>query len=218
MKRHSSSSDLDYFNAGIPPWLIANPANEDLYIVYYSGITGTANSGIFFVRSTNAGVNWDAPIKVNSDTNVTDHWHPSVTLKPDGTRVFIAWYDRRGDPASNSLIQAYGAFASVPVTTNSFSTNFLISTAQFPPVFSGIINTNVGTYDPAYPPKFSTNDDRYCGSFAGFYAPHIGDYDTAVSDNNFVYYSWSDGRNTCTNGGVIRNQADIRFIRVSWPK
>lgn len=49
------------------------------------------------------------------------------------------------------------------------------------------------------------------------YSGHMGDYDTAVSDNTFVYRSWFDGRNTCTNVGVTRHQADIRSIIVSWP-
>ena len=102
-------------------------------------------------------------------------------------------------------------------TTNNFSTNFVISTAQFQPVFSGV-NTNANTFDPAYPPIFAETDPRYCGSFSALYSDHMGDYDTAFSDNNFVYYTWFDGRNTCTNSGVIRNQGDIRFIRVSWPK
>src|SRR4026208_2085416 len=80
-------------------------------------------------------------------------------------------------------------------TTNNFSTNFVISTVQFPPIFSGT-NTVEGKYDPVYPSTFDVNDPRYCGSFQGIYKSHMGDYDTAVSDNNFVYYCWFDGRNT----------------------
>jgi hypothetical protein len=155
--------------------------------------------------------------EVNTTNAVsTDQWQPSITVKPDGTKLFMSWYDRRNDTASNSLIQIYGCFASIPITANSFTNNFLISTAQFPPIHSGT-NTNANTFDPVYPPIFATNDVRYCGSFNGDYRVHMGDYDTAVCDNNFVYYSWFDGRNTSTNGGVIRNQADIRSISVSWP-
>jgi hypothetical protein len=146
---------------------------------------------IYLVQSTNAGTDWDPPL-------------------------FMAWYDRREDTASNSLIQIWGAFGNVPITTNSFTNNFLISTARFPPIHSGT-NTNANTFDPVYPPIFDEGDPRFCGSFEGNYRVHMGDYDTAVSDNRYVYYSWFDGRNTCTNGGVIRQQADIRSIRLSWP-
>jgi hypothetical protein len=146
-----------------------------------------------------------------------DHSQPAITVKPDGTKLFIAWYDRRNDAASNSLIQVYGCFADVPVGTNSFTTNFLISTVQFPPIFSGT-NTNANTFDPVYPPIYPVEHPNYCGTFNGNYSHHMGDYDTAVCDNNYVYYSWFDGRNMCTNSGVVRNQSDIRFIRVSWPR
>jgi hypothetical protein len=173
---------------------------------------------IYLVQSTNAGINWDPALQVNIDTNAipTDQWQPAVTVKPDGSKVFIAWYDRRADTASNSLIQIWEAFGNVPITTNSFTNNFLISTARFPPIHSGT-NTNAHTFDPVYPPRFDEDDPRYCGTFSGNYSSHMGDYDTAVSDNHFVYFSWFDGRNSCTNSGVIRNQADIRSVRVSWP-
>jgi hypothetical protein len=145
-------------------------------------------------------------------------WQPAITVKPDGTKLFIAWYDRRNDPSSNSLIQTYGTFANLPVTdTNSFTTNFLISTAQFQPVFSGT-NTTAQMFDPVYPPIYTNGHPNYCGSFDGAYSHHMGDYDLAFADNNFVYYSWFDGRNTCTNSGVVRHQGDIRFIRLSWPR
>jgi hypothetical protein len=82
-----------------------------------------------------------------SGVMAVSHWQPAITVKPDGTKVLIAWYDRRADTASNSLIQIWGAFANVPITTNSFTTNFLISTAQFPPIFSG---TNINSHTFQY--------------------------------------------------------------------
>ena len=171
---------------------------------------------IFVVGSTNGGLNWDGPYRVNSDSTTNDQWQPVIIVKPDGTKLFAGWYDRRND-ANNSLIQIHGAFADLPLNTNSFATNLLISTAQFPPVFTGT-NDILGAYDTAYPPHFDDCDSRCCGSYDGTYKAHMGDYDTAVSDNNYVYYTWSDKRNTSTNHAVTRNQADIRFIRVSWPR
>src|SRR5437867_1971940 len=98
---------------------------------------------------------------------MTDQWQPAITVKPDGTKLFVARYDRRNDQASNSLIQTYGTFAALPITNaNSFSTNFLISTSQFPPIFSSI-NTNANTFDPVYPPIYTNTHPSYCGSFGG---------------------------------------------------
>ena len=155
---------------------------------------------------------------MNSDSGTNDQWQPVITMKPDGAKLFIDLYDRRNDPTNNALIQIYGVFVTLPLTgTNSFATNFLVSTAQFPPVFTGT-NQVEGAYDTAYPPDFDECDSRCCGTFSGSNRNHMGDYDTAVSDNSYVYYTWSDKRNTCANHGVTRHQADIRFIRVSWPQ
>jgi hypothetical protein len=48
----------------------------------------------------------------------------------------------------------------------------------------------------------------------------MGDYDTALADNTYLYYTWRDNRDKYTNSvsGVIRNQANVRFVRVSWPR
>jgi hypothetical protein len=83
-------------------------------------------------------------------------------------------------------------------------------------VFTGTNNIS-GTYDPAYPPSVAPASSNCCGSFGGTYTGYMGDYNTAVSDNSYVYYTWGDNRNTSTNHNVVRNQADVRFIRVSWP-
>ena len=158
------------------------------------------------------------PFQVKTNCCKNDQWQPVITVKPDGTRLFVAWYDRRKDTNNNSLIEAYGCFANLPITgANNFATNFPISTVQFPPVFAGT-NMVDGAYDPAYPPNFGQCDSRCCGSFEGRYRDHMGDYDMAVPDNDYVYYTWADNRTTSTNHGVNRNQADVRMVRVSWPK
>ena len=83
-------------------------------------------------------------------------------------------------PNNNSLIEAYGCFANLPITgANNFAT-------KFPPVFTGT-NQVEGAYDTAYPPVFLQCDCRCCGSYEGRYAGHMGDYDMAVSDNSYVY-------------------------------
>jgi hypothetical protein len=115
-----------------------------------------------------------------------------------GTKLFVAWFDRRNAGTNNSLIQTYGTFGTLPITgTNNFATNFLISTVQFLPVFTGT-NTISGTYDPAFPPSVAPASTNCCGAFGGTYAGYMGDYDTVDSDNSYVYYTWGDNRNTST--------------------
>lgn len=36
-------------------------------------------------------------METNSDARITKQQQASMTAKPDGTKLFIAWYDRRND-------------------------------------------------------------------------------------------------------------------------
>jgi hypothetical protein len=139
-------------------------------------------------------------------------------VKPDGTQLFIGWYDRRNDPTNHSFIRTYGAFADLPITSSdSFTNQFPISTVAFPPAFSGT-NTIAGAYDPAYPPWIDPNTSCVPGWFGGAYAPFVGDYDRAYSDASFVYYTWTDNRlRLAGSRQLTRNQADVRFLRLAWP-
>jgi hypothetical protein len=214
------TSSNDYFLAHAAPSFAVNPVSGRLHAAYVDQPPTTNRPNIYFHQSTN-GIDWDAPIQVNVEPSgvATDQWQPAMTIKPDGTRLFIGWYDRRDDPTNHSLIRMYGALAALPITsTNAFVTNFSISTLAFPPVFSGT-NTNPGAYDPAYPPTLGEfSFDCVAGWFSGVYAVFMGDYDRAFSDFNYVYYAWTDGRIQLTSpNGPTRSQADVRFVRVRWP-
>ena len=188
LKRSRSSPDdeTESFVANILPTLAANPVNGHLYMVYHDGPTnGGWHPSIYFIQSTDGGTTWSNAIQVNDDTNSgsVDHWQPVITVKPDGTMLFIAWYDRRNDPTDNSLMETYGTFATLPVSNSAnFGTNFPISTVQFSPVFTGT-NQVLGTYDPIYPPWFPDSDPRYCTAFDGIYSvwPETRVFGTGVS-------------------------------------
>ena len=51
-----------------------------------------------------------APQKVNDDAGTNDQFVPSLAISPDGTRLFVGWYDRRDD-GGNVLIRYYGRIA-----------------------------------------------------------------------------------------------------------
>jgi hypothetical protein len=150
---------------------------------------------------------------------------PVLAVKPDGTKLFMAWYDRRAD-INNGLMEVYGRWGTISTNGNvSLDDEFRISPLSFPHVFSGTDTNNFapGRYDPAYPP-YGVNlywwypewpDDPF--TFAdGTYASHVGEYNGVGADENSVYFSWTDNRIRLA-GAQIRNQSDIRFIRLSWP-
>jgi hypothetical protein len=54
---------------------------------------------IAFSKTTDAGLTWTDPIRVNDDQqgNGIDQFSPSIAVAPDGT-IGMTWYDRRYDP------------------------------------------------------------------------------------------------------------------------
>src|SRR6266446_1328007 len=57
--------------------------------------SGAADHGdIWFIRSTDAGLTWGAPVKLNTDSGTAMQWQPSLTATQTGV-VFASWYDQR---------------------------------------------------------------------------------------------------------------------------
>jgi hypothetical protein len=150
---------------------------------------------------------------------------PMMAVKPDGTKLFVAWYDRRDDSA-NSLIHVYGRWATINADgSTTFNTEFRITTTSFPPVFAGTRGTpytDPGYYDPVYPPENVDLKWWYpewpTGDLTFFtYRDHVGEYNGASADSSYVYVSWTDNRLSTVGTRVARSQSDIRFVRISWP-
>ncbi|UCF11962.1 MAG: exo-alpha-sialidase [Thermoplasmatales archaeon] len=112
------------------PVLEVSPNNpNELYITYAADPDGGGpdECDIFFIRSTNGGGVWSAPIRVNDDTTTNDQHLPWMDVKPDGT-IDIAWYDRRND-ANDKLWDVYIAKSVDGGIT--FSTNYKINDQNF---------------------------------------------------------------------------------------
>ncbi len=75
----------------------ANPITGDLVVVWNDQLFG--NPDILSVRSTNGGLTWSAPVRVNDDAGSAAQWFPWVTIDESGI-VHVVWYDRRVDGSS----------------------------------------------------------------------------------------------------------------------
>ncbi|MEP6662689.1 MAG: hypothetical protein ABJC04_03395 [Verrucomicrobiota bacterium] len=232
LRRSNTAATNDTFSVLPFPVPAVNPVKTNHLYVAYADRSTSANdpSDVFFVCSTNGGTHWTAPFRVNADTTTNDQWMPVLIVKPDGTQLFMSWYDRRND-TNNSLIDVYGCFG--VIATNgaiSFGSNFKISAVNFSPVFAGTLleNTNIGFYDPVYPPGGVNLNWWYPEwpllNFLGepqltqdAYKSHVGEYNGGWASENSVYISWTDYRleSVCTR--FPRNQSDVRFIRLTWP-
>ena len=84
----------------------ASPYVGNLYVVY---MDTTSNNGtdIFFTKSTNGGVNWSTPVRLNDDIRgiVRDQFHPWIDVDQNGV-ITVIFYDRRNDP-HNRLMNVY---------------------------------------------------------------------------------------------------------------
>ena len=55
---------------------------------------------VMFARSTNGGVNWSSPIKVNDDPSTSAYqWFGTMSVAPNG-RIDVIWLDTRDNPGT----------------------------------------------------------------------------------------------------------------------
>ena len=163
-----------------------NPANGHLYVVFPDNPAGVDRCDVFLVVSTNGGTSWSAKTRLNDDATTLDQWQPAIAVRPDGAGLFVGWYDRRLD-AANSLIDTFGVTGTIDVAGTGAITldpNFRITTQAFPAVFGQdpVVNTT-----------------------------YMGDYDQAVADANFYYYSWGDNR---LSNSFHTHQPDVRLAKI----
>ncbi|MBX3744752.1 MAG: hypothetical protein KF833_05535 [Verrucomicrobiae bacterium] len=230
LKRSNSSASNDTFRVFPFPVPAANPSSSKaghLYVAYADKGTGSDRADVFFVCSSNGGASWTSPLRVNSVAS-NDQWMPVIAVKPDGTRLFVAWYDRRNDSSNNSLIDVYGRWGTIASGGSvTFGTEFRITTQSFPPVFAGTLAANKtnGHYDPVYPPggvnlhwHYPEWDDDVLTVTEPAYQGHVGEYNGAWADSSYVYVTWTDYRLTAQGTLYGRNQSDIRFARLTWPQ
>jgi hypothetical protein len=128
---------------------------------------GTDPSNVYFTRSSNGGSSFSAPIQINDDGGLTTQWRPSIAVTPSG--VFgVKWFDRRNDPAHDSLNDVYMAISSDG--GNTFGKNFRLTDT----------NWLFGEIDPSL--NSVAQPDAH------------GFYDTIAALGETFLCSWSDER------------------------
>jgi hypothetical protein len=78
--------------------------NGIVHYVYDQHGTGSDPADAYYIRSTDMGQTFSAPVKLNTDTTSRPNWQPNLSVSPSGT-LFAVWYDARestsctyGDP------------------------------------------------------------------------------------------------------------------------
>src|SRR5436190_1986327 len=80
--------------------------NNVVHLVYAQHGTGSDPGDVYYIRSTDGGVTFGAPFKLNTDSTTRPQWQPTLSVSPTGT-LLATWYDARetldcsyGDPSS----------------------------------------------------------------------------------------------------------------------
>ena len=68
--------------------------NNVVHLVYAQHGAGADAGDVYYIRSTDSGVTFSAPFKLNSDATTRPQWQPNISVSPSGT-LFATWYDGR---------------------------------------------------------------------------------------------------------------------------
>ncbi|OHX35308.1 hypothetical protein [Methylomonas sp. LWB] len=83
----------------------------ELYVLATVDPSGPDNLDVNFIRSSDGGETWSAPIRVNDDTPAANHWNwfGMMGVAPNG-RIDAVWYDTR-DSNSYRVSQLYYSYS-----------------------------------------------------------------------------------------------------------
>jgi len=195
--------------------LVTQPAfaarNGVLYLAWSQSTSpffGDPNSGsnVLFIRSSNGGATWSAPIQVNP-ASVSDVHHvlPALDISASGTSVHVGYFTQHADESVDvDLANSQDNGTTFPVnrTVRLTSTPFVL-----PPT---VIRLTAG-------PTPTTNYDRTIVS-----AYSLGEYLSVTAANGSVFVLWGDARNHVTEpvnplspiSGQTHSQQDVFFQEV----
>ncbi|MFQ5414581.1 MAG: hypothetical protein ACE5E6_09010 [Phycisphaerae bacterium] len=111
------------------PWIATDHSggmtHGNVYILSTVNPPGSDPADVMFARSTDGGVTWDEPIRVNDDPLDANawQWFGTMSVAPNG-RIDVIWNDTRNSGATN-LSELYYAFSNDAGTT--WSKNMPIS-------------------------------------------------------------------------------------------
>ncbi len=147
------------------PAMAASPVDGSVYVTwadYHTANNGTKDGDILVSRSTNGGVTWSAPARVNQDKigNGKDQFQPQIAVTSSG-QVNISYFDRRNDP-DNFYIDTY------------------LSRSDDGGAHWSDIRVTQKMWDPSINPPVSGS-----GEF-------IGDYQGLVADDDVAIPFWQD--------------------------
>lgn len=139
------------------PWVAVDPSagvrRGNVYLLC-SVSSATGATDVMFARSTNGGLTWSAPARVNDDAAIPAayHWLGTLAVAPNG-RLDACWYDTRNDPthASSELYYANSRDGGLTWSANvaiseAFNQSLGYPNQQKMGDYMGMISLNAGAF------------------------------------------------------------------------
>jgi hypothetical protein len=144
----------------------SSSANRGTLYCSWMDETATNGTDVFVARSTNRGVSWSAPVRVNDDpTGVRkDQFNQWLSVDPTSGSINLSWNDARNDPADTK--------------TDIFFAQSTNGGASFAP---NVKVTTVMTDESAANPNADAGNQ-------------YGDYEGIVAFGGIIHPIWTDGR------------------------
>ncbi len=77
------------------------PGANNIYVLASVNPPGDDFCDVMFARSTDGGLSFEAPQKINTDPSGSYNWFGTLSVAPNG-RIDVVWLDTRSDPASSN--------------------------------------------------------------------------------------------------------------------
>lgn len=190
------------------PLADVSPDGRTLYLAWAD--TRNGDLDVFFMRSTDRGLTWSSPVRVNDDEkgNRRSQKWPKMSVSPGG-RVELAWYDYRNDnkPTPEDDLEFFLGdrndvyAASSDDDGRTFSDNRRVTDRS--------IDRRLGTYNAGYsvevPPGVGVAEDR---AFFAWSDTRLGGADTSAQDIFGSTVTLDDG----INGRALLVAAEVALI------
>ncbi len=144
------------------------PYNGYIYVAWSNiGVPGTntgSNVSVYCMRSTNGGVSWGTPVKVNQGTSSNDYasFFPWLSCDPETGKVFCVFYDDHELGSTSTSCETWMAYSE---DGGASWDDFQVSDVSFTPA-----------------------------AIPGLASGYMGDYLGIAARDNHVYPCWTDNR------------------------
>ncbi|HEY4281823.1 MAG TPA: sialidase family protein, partial [Chthoniobacterales bacterium] len=146
--------------------------NHVVSLVYDSRNTSNGDPGdVYYIRSTDSGVTFSAPFKLNTDTTTRLQWQPNLSVSDTGSLLSV-WYDERETTTCAVGVANVPCYRMWARKSNDNGATWLPDD-----MFSDVISPLPAQPDPGIQPNYQ------------------GDYDYGSAILTKHLSSWDDGRN-----------------------